>query len=284
MKDIINITNTCLELSHWPSHFKISTTIIISKPNKVSYDSSKSFRPIIILNILEKLIEKVIGDRLQFHLISNNFIYQYQLGSLKFKIIPNTSIMLTHFIYTEWIRNLTTSTLAFNISQFFSSLNHHLLPCILGKAGFDPKVVHFFSNYLVGKKTQYFWNSFSSPLFNVDVRVGQDSALSPILSAFYLALIFHILENHLKILKIPVSILFFINDGLFIAQGKFFSLSNSLLFYSYNIASNLLLKFGLTIKHSKTEVFYFSRLFGAFNPSPLDLSILGGPILYPKKT
>ena len=35
------------------------------------------------------------------------------------------------------------------IAQFFPSLNHCLLSCILGKAGFDPKVKKFFSNYLV---------------------------------------------------------------------------------------------------------------------------------------
>ena len=40
------------------------TTIIIPKPNKISYDSPKLFRLIVLLNTLEKLIEKVIGDRL----------------------------------------------------------------------------------------------------------------------------------------------------------------------------------------------------------------------------
>ena len=74
----------------------------------------------------------------------------------------------------------------------------------------------------------------------------------------------------------------FIDDDLFYAQGKFFSFLNSLLFCSYNLAS-ILWKFGLTVKHSKTEVFHFSRLHGSFNPSSLNLSTLGGPILYPKE-
>ena len=76
LNNIIRITNACLDLGHWPSHFKISTTIVILKPNKSSYNMSKFFRLIILLNILGKLIEKVIGNRLQFHAISNNFIYQ----------------------------------------------------------------------------------------------------------------------------------------------------------------------------------------------------------------
>jgi len=218
----------------------------------VSYDSPKSFRPIILLNILGKLIEKVISDRLQFHAISNNFIHQCQLGSLKFKATLDTGITLTHFIHTEWVRNLLTSILAFYISQFFPSLNHHLLPYILRKASFDSKVVHFLLNYLVSRKTQYFWKNFSSPLFNVNIGVGQGSVLSPILSTLYLASVLHILEKHLKSLKFPISMLFFVNNSLFHAQSKFFSFLNSLLFYSYNLASILFWKFGLTVKHSKT--------------------------------
>jgi len=101
---------------------------------------------------------------------------------------------------------------------------------ILGKVGLDPRVVKLFLNYLVGRRTRYFWNNFSSPIFNVDVGVGQGSALSPILSAIYLASFIHISENHLKILKISISILSFVNDELFVAQYKSFSISNSLLF------------------------------------------------------
>ena len=156
LKNVINITNACIKFGYQSSHFKTSTTVVIPKPNKLSYDSLKSFRPIILLNTLGKLIKKVIGDRLQFHLISNNFIYQSQLGSLKFKATIDADIMLTYFICMGQVKKLSTSTLVFDISQFFPSLNHCLLPCILRKAGFDPKIVCFFSNYIVGRKTWFF--------------------------------------------------------------------------------------------------------------------------------
>ena len=81
---------------------------------------------------------------------------------------------------------------------------------------YHTKVVHFFSNYLVSRKTQYSWNNFSSQFFNVDVGIGQESALSPILFTLYILPIFHILKKCLKTLKIPVSFLSFVDDGLFI--------------------------------------------------------------------
>ena len=277
LKNIINIANACIEISYWPSHFKMSTTIIIPKPNKALYDSPKMFRPIVLLNILGKHIEKVIGDRLQFHTISNNFIHQSQLGGLKFKSTSDAGITLTYFICMGWVRNLATSTLVFDISQFFPLLNHQLLTLILGKVGFDPKVVKFFSNYLISRKTQYFWNSFFSLFFNIDVGISQSSVLSHFL-ALYISSLLHILEICLKNLKIPVFILSFVNDGLIIAQSKSLSLSNSLLFYSYNIVSNFLSKFGLIVEYSKTEVFHFSRLHGSL--TSLHLTFLPLVVLF----
>ena len=148
--------------------------------------------------------------------------------------------------------------------------------------GLDTQVVNFFSKYLIDRKTNYLWNSFSSSIFNINVGVGQGLALSPILLALYLSPFLYILEKQLKDLKIPISIISFIDDGLLISQDKSFDMSNSHLFCSYNVMSNLLDKFGLIVEHSKTEVFYFYRSHGPFNSPPLDLSPLGGPILTPK--
>ena len=82
-RKLITIANAYIELGYWPLHFKVSMSIIIPKPNKESYDSPKAFQPIILLNTIGKLIGKVIGKRLQFQAISNNFIYQCQLEGLK---------------------------------------------------------------------------------------------------------------------------------------------------------------------------------------------------------
>jgi len=150
----------------------------------------------------------------------------------------------------------------------------------MDKIGLNQKFSTFFKNYLARRKTKYLWKYFLSPFYNVDVRVGQESALSPIFSALYLFLIFHILEKTFKNPK--NSIISFVDDSLFISQNKSILHSNANLFYSYNVFSFLLTKFGLVVKHGKTEVFHLSGLYKAFNPPPLDLTTLGGPILLPK--
>ena len=279
LTNIINIADSCINLGYWPNYFKILIIIVIPKPNKTSYDQPKAFHLIVLLNTLGKLIEKVVAERLQFMVARNEFIHPSQLGSLKFKSTSDAGIALTHIVRSGWAKGKSTSSLAFNISQFFPSLNYKLLTLILEKAGLDPKVMTFFANYLVKRRTNYLWNDFSSPMFDVNVGVGQGSALSPILSTLYLSPFLYILENRLKNLKIPISILSFVNDSLIIAQNKSFDISNSHLFCSYNILSKLLDSFSLIIEHSKTENFHFSKSQGFFNPPPLDLSPLGGPIL-----
>ena len=147
----------------------------------------------------------------------------------------DAGVALIYLIHARQIKHLLASILAFDIVQFFLLLNYHLLSLILNKARFDFKIAIFFQNYLINKKTKYLWNNFSSSFFNVDVGVGQGTALSPILLALYLSLIFYIFEKRLKNLKIPISFILFIDNSLFISQNKFLNISNSQLFCSYNI-------------------------------------------------
>ena len=172
LTNIVNITDVCINLGHWPEYFKISSTIIILKSNKLLYDQPKAFCPIVLLNTIGKLIEKVVADRLQFTVASNNLIHPSQLSKLKFKSTTDVGIALIYIVQSGWAKGKSTSFLVFDISQFFLFLNHNLLVHILGKAGFDSKVSTFFANYLVKRRTSYTWNNFSSPMFDVNIGVG----------------------------------------------------------------------------------------------------------------
>ena len=50
--------------------------------------------------MLGKLIEKVIMERLQFMVTSNEFIHSSQLGGLKFKSTSDAGIALMHIIWS----------------------------------------------------------------------------------------------------------------------------------------------------------------------------------------
>ena len=100
LSNIVNIANACINLGHWPLHFKELLSIIIPKPNKTIYDSPKSFQPIVLLNMMGKLIGKAISECLQYHLITNNFIYPNQVGSLTQQSTTDAGLFLTYLIYS----------------------------------------------------------------------------------------------------------------------------------------------------------------------------------------
>ena len=113
--------------------------------------------------------------------------------------------------------------------------------------------------------------------------MDQESAFSPILSAFYIAFIFHIFEKRSKTLLTPIPFLF-LDNGFFVSQKKSYEKSNINLFDSYSIILSLFNQFSLVIKYNKSEVFHFSKLTKNTNLFPLDLRPSESPILQLKDT
>ena len=152
-----------LTLEFWLSHFKSSNTVVIPKPNKNNYNSPKSFWPIVLLNTMGKLIEKVISNRLQFQLLANGFINSHQFGRIRQWSTTDIGIYLTYLIRAGWLRQCHMSVLTFDITQFFPSLNHQFLSLCLKKAGLNTNIIGFFNSYHSNRSTSYSWNSSTSP-------------------------------------------------------------------------------------------------------------------------
>jgi len=191
---------------------------------------------------------------------SNGFLDPNQLSSIKQRSTIDAGLYLTHIIHAGWLKQYHTSVIAFDVAQFFLSLNHVFLSACMEKVGLSRNIQNFFNSYHAGRLTMYTWNGFSSSSFNTSVGVGQSSAFSPIISAIYIAPIIRTFKNRVNNLreKIPLDILSFIDDGLLVSQEKSYELSFAYLLCSYNIMSKLLLDAGLVMEHNKLEVFHFT--------------------------
>ncbi|CAA7271398.1 unnamed protein product [Cyclocybe aegerita] len=234
------LANAYLQVGHWPRIFKESLSVIVPKPNKPSYAVPKAFRLIVFLITFGKLIEKMIANRIQFDAVKHDIFHLNQLGGIRQRSTEDAGLILTHLVRAGWVKGLQTSALAFDIAQFFPSINHEMFMAVLRKQGFLPVLVEFFASYLVGRSTVYCWNTFQSDSRSADVGVGQGSALSPVIS------------------------------GLFIALSKQLDDNNVGLRKAYKIIYLLFVAFALVLEHDKTELFHFSRRRDAYNPS-LDL-------------
>jgi hypothetical protein len=63
---LLSIGNSCISLSHWLGCFKESVSVIIPKPGKPHHDTPKMFCPIVLLNTIGKLFEKMLAQRMQY--------------------------------------------------------------------------------------------------------------------------------------------------------------------------------------------------------------------------
>jgi len=127
----IKLANACLTVGRWPKHFKESVSVIIPKPGKPSYSAPKAFRPIALLNTLEKLIEKMLSNRIQHDMIAYDIVDPNQFGGICQRSTEDAGLYLTHLVRTGWAQGLKTSVIAFDIAQFFPSINHDALMAIL---------------------------------------------------------------------------------------------------------------------------------------------------------
>jgi hypothetical protein len=215
-----------------------------------------------------KLIEKCVSNCIQFDCVKHGVFQSNQFGGIMQRSNEDAGLYLTHLVKAGWARGLKTSVIAFDIVQFFPSLNHGMLMAILRQSGFPEKVIWFFSSYLVNRETLYRWGEFSSPKMNADVGVGQGFALSPVKSALYFAPVLAIFNQ--RAAHLDVTVLSYVDDGTLIVQSKSWDSNLRILREAYGIMFDLLTEFGLVLEHDKLELFHFSRKPGDENPS-LDL-------------
>jgi len=155
----LGLVEVCIQLGHWPAHFKESLLVIIPKPGKLSYSTPKSFHPIVLLNMLGKLVEKMLSHHMQYDGVQHGAFQPNQFGGISQCSTEDAGVFLTHLIRAGWAKKLKTSIMAFDIVQFFPSLNHDMLMVVIQKAGFPLVLGNFFRPYLTGHKTMYKWDN-----------------------------------------------------------------------------------------------------------------------------
>ncbi|CAA7267569.1 unnamed protein product [Cyclocybe aegerita] len=210
----------------------------------------------------------MIANRIQVDAVKHDIFHPNQLGGIRQRSTEDAGLILTHLMQAEWVKGLQTSALAFDIAQFFPSINHEMFMAVLRKQGFSLVLVEFFASYLVGRSTVYCWNTFQSDLQSADVDVGQGSALSPVISGLFIAPVMKLF--YIKVAPLNMMLLSFVDDGTILAQSKQLDDNNVGLRKAYKIIYLLFVAFALILEHDKTELFHFSHRRDAYNPS-LDL-------------
>ncbi|KAJ3502826.1 hypothetical protein NMY22_g18454 [Coprinellus aureogranulatus] len=205
---------------------------------------------------------------LRYDMIKYDLVNPNQMGGVCQHSTKDTSLFLTHLVCTGWVKGYHTSVVAFDIAQFFPSINHQFLLAVLRKQGFHHKVATFFASYLVQRFTRYAWNNFVSDPMQADVGVGQGSALSPVLSALVVAPIMKL--YWIKEVGLGTTLITFVNNGTIATQTDSIELNCCTLYYVYTFIHVLFTAASLVLEHDKSEAFHFTRARSSAD-RPIDL-------------
>ncbi|XP_069361305.1 uncharacterized protein [Maniola hyperantus] len=76
-EEFMAIANQCLALMYFPMQWKVAHVVILRKPGKDDYTHPKSYRPIGLLSIFGKIVEKMMVGRLQWTILPTLNKMQY---------------------------------------------------------------------------------------------------------------------------------------------------------------------------------------------------------------
>lgn len=93
----LSLANKCLELSHFPNAWKEATVVVLRKPGKANYMDPKSYRPIGLLPVMGKVLEKMVVARVKWYVLP-------KLSPCQFGFMPQRSTEDSLYVLLRYIR------------------------------------------------------------------------------------------------------------------------------------------------------------------------------------
>lgn len=146
-KLIYNIYNKCFQLNYFPKIWKKSIIVFFTKKNK-NHKQPSSYRPISLLPVMGKLLERLIKNRMNFQLDSKNFLNPNQYG---FRSCRSTTILLNETIQTikNNLLNYKYCTLiSFDIQGAFNNIIHDVIIQIIDQLPVDNYIKNMLKSFL----------------------------------------------------------------------------------------------------------------------------------------
>ena len=174
------IVNTSIVTNAYPNIWKNPYVIPAYKSGDV--DKVTNYRPISLLPIVSKILEKIVANQLTEYLETNNLLSETQHG-FRPKLSTETALLkISDRIYNNIDNKRISLLLLLDLSKAFDSVNHDILLNKCKMLNIDPS---WFQEYLSNRyQSVKIDNVISSPK-KVTFGVPQGSILGPILFCVY---------------------------------------------------------------------------------------------------
>ena len=141
----------------------MKTARVIPLYKKKSKTDPGNYRPVSILTIVSKILERVTYNQIESYMKSENLFYSFQSG---FRSSFSTDTCLTHLtdqIRFQMDRGFYTGMVMIDLQKAFDTVDHDIL-LQLKALGFDPLAIKWFESYLKGRNQKTEINGiFSDP-------------------------------------------------------------------------------------------------------------------------
>jgi hypothetical protein len=269
-----SVYNACLTLGHHPAVWKNAVVVVIPKPDRPDYTQAKAHRPISLLETMSKLLEKVVAQRMQHDIVTEELIPTTQFGGRRHSSCLDAGLTLLHDVQAAHSAGLKCGIVLFDVKGFFDHVNHARLVQVVRQMGFAPEMCGWMSAFLRDRKVSLRFNNLLASERDQPVGVPQGSPISPVLSVAYTSSLLHKMGSWTN-----SSLGMYVDDGILFACADNWEAVQDTLRSRYAICEEWLRRVGLSAEPDKTELLYFQKPFERNvvpAPSSITLPCAGG--------
>ena len=178
---LTKLFNLSLTTGKFPSEWKMARVVPIPKTDNSS-TSVTAYRPISILPIVSKVLERHVKNILDDHLAENHPISSHQWGFMHHRSSTSALIAVLHDWFNALDSGKEVCVVFFDVQKAFDSVPHIPLLQKLSNIGLDPSIIRWIKSYLTNRKQYVVVEGESSSV----LPVPQGSVLGPLLFITYI--------------------------------------------------------------------------------------------------
>jgi hypothetical protein len=208
LKDPITfIINLSINTNSVPDDLKCARVTPLFK--KGSRSTVGNYRPISILNVVSKILEKSVFNQLDQYLTDQQLLYAHQSGFRGTYSTDTCLIHLTDHVRTHISEGNYTGMVMLDLQKAFDTVNHDILCNKLRVMGVES--IDWFRSYLSDRRQVVCVNKTSSNPMSITCGVPQGSILGPLLFLCYI--------NDMPI-SVNCKLLLYADDSALLVDGK----------------------------------------------------------------